>query len=272
MPDNFEYGDPPEEEIIDIDRLRSSDDVPSSTQAGVPRVKSHFRDRSDTPASVSPTAKVGRITPISPSPDLDDGISSAGRPTIPRFLMARLIGKTVDEYGDVVDSARGAVLGQVAGDLPAMVGRAVSDESGDVRDDNGELLGYVVHVTTDSERQAFEAEKTPATQSLDEFTNGHAGSLRVDADGRILDGGGNVVGQLNDKTRGGANSPQSDPGGGADGRGQPSKKNAETFRKEDVSPSDIFLDVKSTAEGIQLTIRIPTVFPDRSWAPKVQIS
>ncbi|KAF3767047.1 hypothetical protein M406DRAFT_106427 [Cryphonectria parasitica EP155] len=40
------------------------------------------------------------------------------------------------------------------------------------------------------------------------------------------------------------------------------RENAQSHRKEDpaLSPSDIFLDVKSTTEGIQLTIRIPTVF------------
>lgn len=40
------------------------------------------------------------------------------------------------------------------------------------------------------------------------------------------------------------------------------RENAQSHRKEDPkeSPSDIFLDVKSTTEGIQLTIRIPTVF------------
>lgn len=50
------------------------------------------------------------------------------------------------------------------------------------------------------------------------------------------------------------------------------KQNAQSWRKENESPSDIFLDVKSTTEGIQLTIRIPTVFNGTPVQPRVQFS
>ncbi|AEO67212.1 uncharacterized protein THITE_2029979, partial [Thermothielavioides terrestris NRRL 8126] len=49
------------------------------------------------------------------------------------------------------------------------------------------------------------------------------------------------------------------------------RQNAAAWRKENPneSPSDIFLDVKSTREGIQLTIRIPTVFNGQQTTPHV---
>ncbi|KAK4146561.1 uncharacterized protein C8A04DRAFT_25477 [Dichotomopilus funicola] len=52
------------------------------------------------------------------------------------------------------------------------------------------------------------------------------------------------------------------------------RKNAEAWRKENPneSPSDIFLDVKSTREGIQLTIRIPTVFNGQQTTPHISFS
>jgi hypothetical protein len=52
------------------------------------------------------------------------------------------------------------------------------------------------------------------------------------------------------------------------------KQNAEAWRKENPneSPSDIFLDVKSTREGIQLTIRIPTVFNGQQTTPHISFS
>ncbi|KAL2129670.1 hypothetical protein VTI74DRAFT_7449 [Chaetomium olivicolor] len=66
------------------------------------------------------------------------------------------------------------------------------------------------------------------------------------------------------------------------GEGQPRPRrteeerraNAEAWRKENPneSPSDIFLDVKSTREGIQLTIRIPTVFNGQQTTPHISFS
>ncbi|KAK3398549.1 hypothetical protein B0T20DRAFT_411437 [Sordaria brevicollis] len=52
------------------------------------------------------------------------------------------------------------------------------------------------------------------------------------------------------------------------------RANAAAWRKENPgeSPSDIFLDVKSTTEGIQLTIRIPTVFGSNGQQLKPNIS
>jgi len=52
------------------------------------------------------------------------------------------------------------------------------------------------------------------------------------------------------------------------------RQNAEAWRQEQPgeSPSDIFLDVKSTVEGIQLTIRIPTVFGGQQVRPNISFS
>ena len=52
------------------------------------------------------------------------------------------------------------------------------------------------------------------------------------------------------------------------------RQNAEAWRKENPneSPSDIFLDVKSTREGIQITIRIPTVFNGQQTTPHISFS
>ena len=52
------------------------------------------------------------------------------------------------------------------------------------------------------------------------------------------------------------------------------RQNAAEWRKENPneSPSDIFLDVKSTREGIQLTIRIPTVFNGQQTTPHISFS
>jgi hypothetical protein len=277
-----EYDDPPEEEIVDHNPIHTRPKTAplpttssSSARTGEPRVQTHFHDRGKEPAYVAPIgkiSKIGKIPSLSPvaSPPKDtipppppavEGISSYGRPTLPRFLTARLVGKTIDEYGDVCEGDD--VLGRVAGDLPDMVGRVVSNENGDVLGDDGELLGYVEHVTTDAERRAMQEarkrrEAAAAAQPLDEFTGGGSHAFRVDADGNILDGQGNVVGKMNKKE---TDQEKKEPG--------PPPVNAESHRKEGESPSDIFLDVKSTTEGIQLTIRIPTVFPNTGQPPKM---
>ncbi|ERS95235.1 uncharacterized protein SPSK_06432 [Sporothrix schenckii 1099-18] len=302
--DDHDYDDPPEEEIVEDEHGRSkqgpvplsspspSSSSPSAARTGEPRIQTHFHDRGKQPAYVAPIPKIGRIPSLSPiatpkdipkdtpkdtaSPDAVPGISSYGRPTLPRFLTARLVGKPIDEYGDVCDGDD--VLGRVAGDLPSMVGRTISNENGDVLGDDGhELLGYVEHVTTDAERRSMQEARrrraaAAAAQPLDEFTGGGSSAFRVDADGNILDGQGNIVGRMNKKGDGededGNDQTRTKTQGEQKG-GSPPRVNAESYRKEGESPSDIFLDVKSTTEGIQLTIRIPTVFPNTGQPPKM---
>ncbi|KAL1893540.1 hypothetical protein Sste5346_006370 [Sporothrix stenoceras] len=267
--DENEYDDPPEEEIVEEERPKTAPPT-SSARTGEPRVQTHFHDRGKEPAYVAPIPKIGRIPSVNsvkspkdtPTPAAE-GISSFGRPTLPRFLTARLVGKSIDEYGDVCEGDD--VLGRVAGDLPDMVGRTISNENGDVLGDDGELLGYVEHVTTDAERRSMQEarrrrEAAAAALPLDEFTGGGSSAFRVDADGNILDGQGNIVGKMNKKDEA-KEGEKKVPG--------PPPVNAESYRKEGESPSDIFLDVKSTTEGIQLTIRIPTVFPNTGQPPKM---
>ncbi|KAJ9149098.1 hypothetical protein NKR23_g4666 [Pleurostoma richardsiae] len=242
--------------------------------------------RSKSPAYVEPIPKIPHI------PRIQREGSPTSRRSIPQFIKDHLVGKRIDEFGDVIDEATGKVLGRVAGDLPSMVGRSILNQRGDVLGDDGELLGYVAEVETEGEgtkevpRQGEGPRRQPSpspTRSIDEYMNsrGNAGAFRVDLEGNILDADGNIVGSFHDKNTGfGKPAPKDD----SKSRTPPAREekkpeqeerppNAQAFRKEnaDESPSDIFLDVKSTTEGIQLTIRIPTVFPGGG-QPRVSIS
>ncbi|CAK7204010.1 hypothetical protein SEUCBS139899_006761 [Sporothrix eucalyptigena] len=250
-----EYDDPPEEEIVEHEHTPVASPRPSSSSsplpAGEPRVQTHFHDRGKAPAYVAPIPKIPKVGKVSPV----NGISTKGRPSFPSDLLAKFTGKVVDEYGDVhEDGPDSPILGRVAGDLPSMVGRSVSNDEGDVVDDDGSLLGYVDQI-----------EGHTPSQTLEEYTGGGASGFRVDGDGNILDAAGNVVGRMNKPEGKGESSQEKKPP--QKGDGQPPPVNAESFRQE--SPSDIFLDVKSTTEGIQLTIRIPTVFPTNGQPPRV---
>ncbi|EPE09033.1 lea domain protein [Ophiostoma piceae UAMH 11346] len=273
-PVTVEYGDPPEEDIVDPRHGASNEQTAGSESEkpppGKPRVKSQFHERGATPAYIPPMEKIGRI-------------SSLGRPQIAESLLMGLTGKPINEYGDVVaDHDSTCVLGQVAGDLPDMVGRRVTTDKGDVFGDDGSLIGYVKHVGPESDEEENGNEHRgsgEAAQTLESFTQGGSRAFKVDGNGNILDGNGNVVGKMHD------NKNQSQPRGISSGSaeagkeeassnqddGSPPKQNAETFRKENESPSDIFLDVKSTREGIQLVIRIPTVFPGNA-GPSIHVS
>lgn len=147
----------------------------------------------------------------------------------PSKLAVGLEGRYVDEFGNILDWD-GTVLGRVEGDLPSMVGRPVS-KSGEILDIEGEVVGYVAENYT-----------KPTLSAL-------GGGLKVDSSGNIYDGNGNIVGKLNDTPDGERLKP-----GGGDLSGGPPKSAATP------SPSEIYLDVKSTHDGIQLIIKIPTVF------------
>ncbi|KAI0477543.1 hypothetical protein GGR56DRAFT_637778 [Xylariaceae sp. FL0804] len=160
-----------------------------------------------------------------------------------------------------------------------MVGRPVSDD-GEVRGPDGEVVGCVsenfVHPPSPSPASEEETgeigERIPADV---------LGGLRVDREGNILDAAGNHIGRFHQKP-GADGSPLAAPpppflngGGGGGGGSKPeaaaspadnNKGEQQGQKKPKVnahtggSPSDIFLDVKSTTDGIQLTIRIPTTF------------
>lgn len=254
----------------------------------------------DSPAYVAPIGKIPKIPSVQPlrsnaqpTPPPEDDTNPPKKMPIHKIQKSHLVGKTIDEFGDVVDDD-GSVLGRVEGDLPSMIGRTIANARGDVLGDDGELLGYVAEVGSGEEQEQSPKQEVP-TWSLADIMKTMAaagkgpGGLRVDPTGNILDPEGNVVGSFHDNISGfGKKSGASDDSTGpnenkrrakqpqpketpqqqkADGKAGSSsqsqpRENAQSHRKEDPkeSPSDIFLDVKSTTEGIQLTIRIPTVF------------
>jgi len=257
------------------------------------------------PAYVSPIPKIGTITPISP----DIQIPALDRPRLSPFIGALLIGKPIDEDGDIVDEKTGQVLARAGGDLPSIVGRVVSNSQGDILGNDGELLGYVADVELGRTRPLISPEQP---RSLFELMGKAANSLMVDHQGKMLDASGLIVGKFychedsthdadnaegskpNDKTERRQQQPScqsppltppteqqpeqqkaqpttGDSSNAGQRQGTEERKNAKAWKKEnlDESPSDIFLDVKSTREGVQLTIRIPTVFPAPKAAPPV---
>ncbi|KAI0129852.1 hypothetical protein BJ170DRAFT_681344 [Xylariales sp. AK1849] len=187
-------------------------------------------------ANISPIPKISKVAPITsdPPPDLARLANGLG-------------GNTVDDVGNIVDES-GRVLGHATGDLPAMIGKKVAD-NGEVYGDEGELIGFVTENFTGHPP----SKETPLP-----------GGLKVDMNGNILDGSGNIIGKLNKKPgEHNALAPSKEATNGA-----PKSDTETAHEEEDKSkkkdnqgiPADIFLDVKSTPDGIQLTIRIPTVF------------
>ncbi|KAH6631442.1 hypothetical protein F5144DRAFT_488930 [Chaetomium tenue] len=279
--------------------------------------------RPKSPAYVAPISRIGSISP-KVSPGIQ--ISATDRPELPSFVGTLLVGKLIDEDGDVIDEETGQVLAHAAGDLPTMVGRRVTNAQGDILGDDGELLGYVADIEWPKDRPR----PTAPPRSLFDVMGRATSSLMVDHAGNILDASGNVVGTFHDnnnplhrkekeekearqrtqkkidepsgqeeedrrqqqptsqtrtpppppqQTEEQAE-PQSQSTSGGESQPKPRRteeerrQNAEAWRKENPneSPSDIFLDVKSTREGIQLTIRIPTVFNGQQTTPHISFS
>ncbi|PNP55406.1 hypothetical protein THARTR1_04236 [Trichoderma harzianum] len=171
----------------------------------------------------NPDIKIPRIQPI----EQDEPLASRAQ---------GLVGKFVDEFGNILDWD-GTVLGSAEGDLPSMVGRPVS-ESGEILDNTGEVVGYV-----------SENHTRPTLSDLE-------GGLKIDGDGNIYNKNGDIVGKMNKPSTGeGETSGQQDESQGKSSHDAGGKANAAT-----PSPSEVYLDVKSTHDGIQLIIKIPTIF------------
>lgn len=289
-----------DDDDIEVEELPDDYEEP---QAGQEQGGLRKKTSKDSLAYVAPIGRIPSIPSIKPIPSSvqsssppEQSTPKPKKPPVYELSKEHLVGKTIDEFGDIVDD-NGAVLGRVEGDLPSMIGRTISNARGDILGDDGELLGYVAEVETGQGEQKSSQEQVP-TWSLTEVMQAMAaagkgpGGLRVDPFGNILDGEGNVVGSFHDNASGfgkknapatGENTPTSQTkekksrpkestkspppkaeakaDTGASSQSQP-RENAQSHRKEEPkeSPSDIFLDVKSTTEGIQLTIRIPTVF------------
>ncbi|KOS21243.1 hypothetical protein ESCO_004550 [Escovopsis weberi] len=200
-----------------------------------------------------------QLEPRSPTPDpisspitMESHGSDPGSVDDEELLALRargLAGKYIDEFGNVLDWD-GTVLGSVQGDLPSMVGRPVS-ESGYVVDSTGEMVGYVSENFTDSQQPQTHSPHPPLPpREIDR-------SLKVDEHGNILDANGEVVGKMKDHSRAGGT------GGFGSGHDKGKAKKGETGAGPSAatpSPSEVYLDVKSTHDGIQLVIKIPTVF------------
>ncbi|CAJ2505768.1 Uu.00g131620.m01.CDS01 [Anthostomella pinea] len=187
---------------------------------------------------------------ITPIPQIPKVASIGSQPPLDLARLARgLGGHTVDDVGNIVNES-GKVLGHATGDLPAMVGKKVSDD-GEVYGNDGDVVGYV--------SENFTEPPPPA-----DIPSEALGGLKVDHEGNILDSEGNIIGQFHQKPGANgalppfANSGQTGAKKPGDEPAQESKPSVNAHTGG--SPSDIFLDVKSTNDGIQLTIRIPTTF------------
>ncbi|KAJ4248685.1 hypothetical protein NW762_012523 [Fusarium torreyae] len=199
--------------------------------------------RGSEPKASNPEIRIPRIKPVSESTGTDQ--ESKPQPS-PKELAAGLDGKYVDEFGNILDWD-GTVLGRVEGDLPSMVGRPVT-ASGEVLDEDGEVAGYVCDNYI-----------KPDLKPL-------AGGLKVDDEGIIYDDQGNKVGKLDKPMQ--EDGPEKGSGGKEQdkeqqGQGQNQQKNAGSNNPKPTGaprPDELFLDVKSTFDGIQLIIKIPTVF------------
>lgn len=297
----------------EVEELSDDSPEPERSQTPGGLRKKTAKDSPAYVAPIGSIPKVIPIDPIEsesnphPTPP-PEGQSSDAPKKLPIYQIPKdhLVGKTIDEFGDILDD-EGDVLGRVEGDLPSMVGRKISNARGDVLGDEGELLGYVAEVET-GEGQQQESKEQPPTWDLAEVMKAMAaagqgpGGLRVDPFGNILDAEGNVVGSFHDnktgfgkkagegghdesgkaRSRPSSSARKPKKAGSGDEAGSSSgshpRENAQSHRKEPEerkpSPSDIFLDVKSTTEGIQLTIRIPTVFNNNGQPaqPKVVFS
>ncbi|KAF4119576.1 Protein of unknown function (DUF3659) [Geosmithia morbida] len=117
---------------------------------------------------------------------------------------------------------------------------------GEILDGDGEVVGHVVEDLT----------ALPELQELD-------GALRVDASGNIYNENGEAIGRLNEARPGGRaqeqQQPQRQPSYGSS-PGGPSPAAPAPRPASAPNPSEIYLDVKSTYDGIQLIIKIPSIF------------
>jgi hypothetical protein len=114
--------------------------------------------------------------------------------------------------------------------------------SGEVLDEDGEVAGHVCDNYT-----------KPDLKPL-------AGGLKVDDEGNIYNDQGNKIGKLDKPINDGPENVSGSKDTDADKKAQGSAGNVAPKPPSAPRPDELFLDVKSTYDGIQLTIKIPTVF------------
>ncbi|OHE90705.1 hypothetical protein CORC01_13987 [Colletotrichum orchidophilum] len=235
-----EVSTPPATETTDTGTDEGAQDAKSSSQ--------------DTPKPQEKNAPIAipKVTPLSSDLRLPPNLAE---------LAQGLDGKYVDEFGNILDW-NGQVLGRVEGDLPSMIGRPVS-VTGEIFSEDGEVVGYVA-----------ENDTIPPTPPSPKPIEGMGDGLKVDHMGNILDKNNNVVGhfdgaplaksvQQTGQTSSSGDSSSPRPGYMPDTHTSCPQCTAHRQSKPSAttpSPSEIFMDVKSTNDGIQLIIKIPTVF------------
>lgn len=141
-----------------------------------------------------------------------------------------------------------------------MVGRPVS-QNGEVLDTDGDVVGHVSENYAQQQEKEDQEQQMPPLHELD-------GGLRVDEAGNIYNAKGEPIGKLNEPP-----APKKSPS--EDGKSQEKKPPCSCHDPDRAAPnpSEIYLDVKSTYDGIQLIIKIPTVFnrdlipdPNKRWS------
>ena len=174
--------------------------------------------------------QIPKITPISSAKSPDE-------------LARGLHGKYIDEFGNIL-GWDGTVMGRVEGDLPSMVGQQVCSD-GQIRDTSGDVAGYV-------------------SENLVQPTSSR--NMRVGSDGIIYDQNYDELGKMKHNE---ASKDDGAPNGVEDCKSCRARQSGEKVEMKNgipqsgpaaPSPSEIYLDVKSTQDGIQLIIKIPTIF------------
>lgn len=193
--------------------------------------------------------EIPKITPLSSQHESPDSLAQG------------LEGKIVDEFGNILGDD-GTVQGRVEGDLPSMIGQCIQ-HNGNVLTTDGEICGYV-------------SENLIRPPPMQEAGYG----LKLDAEGNIYDMDGAVVGKIRAPTRNGTEGSK-----GVNESNQDSNKKRKASESlpstghagipqsgpAAPSPDEIYLDVKSTHDGIQLIIKIPTVFNKEGKERKITI-
>ena len=261
------------------------------------------------PAHVAPIPPISAIPSISPRNGIPSSARSRLTTHVGSLLKGKRVdeyGNIVDETGSTLAYAGGdlpSIVGKSVanpqGDILGGDGELLGYVAGLELDDN---------ISASAGRSMARPSSTPRRSSfsspryLGDMMRRSNLPLLVDDSGNIADQDGNVVGKFHDKNnplhRKAREQEQQQETCDAtpqnDAPTSPGKENeaeaaspkntceerektqssdgmkAQSWRKENDAPSDILLDVKSTAEGVQLTIHIPTIFNGSPVQPSVR--
>lgn len=257
---NMPAPDPSEADISELDVL--IDETNRATK----------RDRSMISGAPSETNLLSYIDfPISPT------TFTAQTPTtiLRKYtdLAQGLVGCKVSGAGAIIDN-QDRIMGRATGDLPSMYGMPIS-ENGGVFSMSGQLAGYVTENYTiaspvPDEKDTNNTEDLVADKQVREII----ARVGVDKSGNLVDDSGRVVGKVAGDFSTGNFTPTSTSSSSPAEESSTEPNSAEkegtadasppkiqlTAAKEDEGNPDVYLDVKSTRDGIQISIRIPSGF------------